>query len=193
MGVVNGLVLIKPSTCSFTGTAASIPTAGGLGQGGGQIAYTAVTNLTVDEVFALGYDEYYIFMSCTSSTNTADLTLRFRSFGQTLTSSFYTSQVLNDAYSETTVTFSRTISGASIPMAILGNTNSGNNLISMTVYDPYAPVKTSTRIDSASGRTTNNVRQVQATYNQAVYVDGLSIDIASGTISGTMSIYGLRK
>lgn len=185
MGTVNGLVLIKPTSFSFAGTAGSIPT-------GGQMAYTAVTSLIVDEIFSADYDEYLMIMSLVASAN-VDMFVRFRSYGQTLTSNLYTNQSSNDQYSDTTVTHARTVNGANIPAAVLGATNNSACLISMTFYDPYLPKKTSMRADSATGRLTNNVRQVQGTYNQAVFTDGLEISFTGGTVTGTATVYGVRK
>ena len=187
MGAINGLVLISPNQFSYSGTGGQI-----LNQG--QISYNAVTNLTIDNIFSKEYDDYCLLLRYTGTANGEWLYIQYRFGGVNNSSSFYSLQHTRGYYNSTNNT-TRVVNTSSAYVGWFGS-NNWNNITQMNIYNPYLPLKTIARTDSAGDYTntyTHSVSNSISTFNQAIPFDGIRIFPGSGTITGTMNIYGVRK
>jgi hypothetical protein len=98
MAAGDGLVSMKPTSISWSGTTAGINADGG-------VDFTAVTSLSLNGVFTSDYDNYLIVIRASTSATPMRVYWRLRTSGTDATGSNYTNQQL-EAYS-TTVAASR--------------------------------------------------------------------------------------
>jgi hypothetical protein len=181
----SGFVPITPTSISVgSGSASSA--------GNGQVTFTTVgTNLSLNGVFSSTYDNYVLVYQGTHST-AANMTVRFRASGTDTTTSYYWNLV--DYYSNN----------------VLVDYNSGNNVTSIALNDnaivetgfvfdivnPFAAKKTLLSGEYNNWQTSTVRAQPGlnfATHSGTTAFDGITFLPSTGTISGTVSVYGLAK
>lgn len=187
MGAVNGLVLIPPTQYSFSysGTGGEI-----INQA--QISFTAVTNMTFDNIFSKDYDDYVILIRYNGTVNGNWLYVQYRSGGANDTASRYSVQYAYSFYNSSPIA-GRALNQTAGYCAYSGS--SYNNITQMLIYNPNLPLKTVLRADTGGDFQSTYVESVTnaiITQNNATVFDGIRIYPGSGTITGTMNIYGVR-
>jgi len=156
-----------------------------------ETAFTAASSVTADSVFTSSYTNYLItFKYQTSTTN--DVLLKLRASGTSASTNYSYQDLLSNS---TTVSGGRTASQTSFLMAT--NTNGA--------YNSYAQIQLSsaqlaepTLILSnfgfnAGGYTTPYVRFFYGNHSTATAYDGVEFLVASGTMTGSYTIYGYGK
>jgi len=153
-----------------------------------QESFSAVSSVSVDDCFTATYDNYLLLCSY-SIAAAGGLYLRMRSSGSDASGGDYYWMRLS-AYA-TTVAASG--SSGNTYMEI-GQYASGDNAAHVTIYGPQASSKT--RINASANSYENTGRYWigdQGFHNVAASYDGVTIYPQTGTMTGSLSIYGYRK
>jgi hypothetical protein len=154
--------------------------------------FSAVASHSVDNVFTSTYKYYRAIMDFTSSgINT--MTLRFRASASDNTSNEYYTIVRSTDTSGTNE-YASTVPGTS--STFLGRYNADFNGASFDIYSPQVSALTTysgiafARGSSAGGLSTVNFA---GGFNGNNAFDGFTIIASSGTITGTLKIYGYQN
>jgi len=176
----NGLYLVTPTSISYTGTSASISAQG-------SVSFSAVSSLTLNNVFSSEYDNYQIVQWVTGAVGTA---MKLSSSGTIQSSSYQTQYV---QYSGTTVSSNRSSFGYHLTNASASSTPGG----SLTeIFGPYLNRNTSFKSVNISGNNDGTCRILDAATLHSVTgsYDGLVLQPTSGSsLSGRIAVYGMRK
>jgi len=156
-----------------------------------ETAFTGVSTVTADNVFTSSYTNYVLNVSWTgSAVGSVELQLRV---GGVAATSNYNYQRLR-AYA-TTIDALRTGASASIRVGANGTINLWNSF-STTIYNPQLaqPTLFNSQLVPEDGSYPSPAIQIIAGNNSnATAYDGFSLAPASGTITGTYSVYGYSK
>jgi hypothetical protein len=183
--VVAGLTPITPTSIAVgSGSASSA--------GNGQVTFTSVgTNLSLNGVFSSTYDNYLIVFQTTFSTAT-QLSIRYRASGTDTTADYYMNLV--DYYSNGTTVDYNFANGASLISL------ADNSVVEMgfqaSVRNPFVAKKTLFTAQYNNWQT-STVRAQNGlnfgTQSGTTSFDGITFLPTAGTITGTVSVYGLAK
>jgi hypothetical protein len=167
VGVTPGLVCVKAET-----------------------AFSAVSNFTADGVFTSSYTNYKIIVSV---AQTADVfvTAVFRASGSDATSNYAFQRSLID---NTNLNAARSTSQSSIGI-IYPNGGSGVCSANIEIYGPQKTANTNyTAYNNIDYTGTNTpTHTVSGTHYSASAYDGIKFAVASGTMTGTYTIYAYSK
>lgn len=167
------------------------PTAGGLVPVAAETTFSAVASVAIDNIFTATYTNYLVNIRYTTSTAT-DYTFKLRVGGVSASTNYNWEILIADG---ATVSSGRVTAGTSFPAG--GNTN--GTFYSHTQLTLFSPaVAEATGIlhlnNQNAGAYTNPVNKyVTGNHSTATAYDGLELLIASGTISGSYTVYGYRK
>jgi hypothetical protein len=186
----NGTTLVADSSTA-TGLKWDTPAGGGSGMTLiANTSFSAVSALNVNNCFSATYKNYKIMTSFTTSAN-AGSSFRFRNGGSDITTGTYflsyiyiaTGTQLLQAYSSQT------------QYGTLGNTGVGaTNYMFWELTDVFASsTKFGTFSNWADNSNFNEAGQGQFKNTTASTFDGFSIIPGSGTITGSVQIYGLAN
>ena len=151
--------------------------------------FSAASTVSLNNVFSADYQNYAIILNLSTGPGTIPINFRLRANGTDNTSSNY-------YYSLTYIRFSSTatVTGANgsglTTLFTIGSANTGNSSLVQLFnpfenqYTSYSYASRNLSIDSASGGGNMNV---------TTSYDGFTIYTASGTITGTVRVYGYRK
>lgn len=177
----NGLYLVTPTSIAYTGTSASIGA-------NGSVTFSDVTSLSLNNVFSADYDNYLVIMRYTG-TGSLNGRYRLRASGtDDTTASSYTSQYLSSSSTAETGARATSTEGYISPTH-----NAQVTGMAMTLYGPYLAQPTATRAIDASDLNSARLYDTATTHNQSVSYDGLTVFPASYTITGRITVYGMRK
>lgn len=170
-----GLSAATPTSIANSGGTATLS--------GNTVTFTTVNSVSLNGCFTGDYDNYRVFLRSIGSTN-VDVILRLRTSGSDATGSDYTRQTL---YAFSTTVGADTSTGTSITIST-GNTTSG--LATIEVSRPQ--VATPTFFTSFGGRS-ESLKVFTGLHGLSTSYDGMTIFPNTGTISGTVSVYGYKK
>jgi len=186
----NDQILVADSTAS-TGLKWATPSSGGMTLLSAT-TFSAVSSHAVDSVFTSTYKYYRAVLKFTASgLNT--MTVRFRASGTSNTSANYYS-VTRSTDSAGTNEYVGSIAATSI--SLLGKYNTDFNGVSFDILDPQAALdKVITGTAFSRGSQTGGLATVNfgGAFNSSSAMDGLELIASSGTISGTLKIYGYQN
>ena len=151
---------------------------------------SAVASQSVNDVFSATYDNYLIHLGLTGSTTNQDVSMRLRVAGADNSSANYQRSLLNQE--STTLTGQRLT--AQTQWAGVANVESGTkSYAQLTIYNPFL-VQTTGLITDAIQIPNGNIGQRRAMYGTTVTTSytGFTIFPVSGTITGTISVYGYK-
>lgn len=192
MGAVNGLVLVTPSYFSYSGT-------GGEMLNEGQMSFTNITSLSVDNIFTSDFEDYVMIMSFTSATSSNQwMMMRLRSGGVTNSESTYSGQ-WTYSYYNTNPTYALVTNTSQAYLGQVGSSGIAGftNFMKISIMNPNMPSKTIVKTELASDYIStyySGVYNSIFTYNQAKVFDGVEIRHNNNqNFTGTMNIYGVRK
>lgn len=177
-----GLVLIKPSTV-----------VGGTDNGKGTVSFSAVTSVSLNGVFNSTYDNYRIVVNNSAFSIDGYRYIKLKS-GTSELSTGYTYAVGGIATNNTAYP----LYSGSQAFWNLGDTDAGTNSVYGVVIDlinPFNAVYTNMLMTghSSSGAQLFFANAGGGTNLNAASYDGISITTSSGTMSGTVSVYGYNK
>lgn len=147
-------------------------------------SFSAVASVTTDSVFSSTYDNYLILINFTSSAET-DVKLAYRASGSDTTTN-YVFQQFNAV--------NTTLSGARGTTGQIGACNSQQrNALEVLVYGPNLA-----QVTQAQSRALRNISGVElyqwfSQQTDSTQFTGIKFTPGSGTITGSISVYGLAK
>jgi hypothetical protein len=153
-------------------------------------SFSAASSVSLNNCFSADYDNYRLtFHYVPNGTN--DASIRMRVGGVDSTSSTY-SRTLNGAYTNgTDITLGNS---GQTSWSVFQGTTAIYSVASMDMTNPFAATRTNIIY---GGYLSNSVAQYGFTgagiHNETVSYTGFTILAASGTITGTVSVYGYRK
>lgn len=152
-------------------------------------SFTAVSSVSVNNCFSATYDNYLIDFQLTSATSATALDARVRASGTDATSNyvrqyFYTTGATMAQNTDT----AQTVSGAS-------STYANAVHVRMIAWNPQASLPTILRTSAhyRTGATTTVLYETTLLHTTASAYDGFTVFPDSGTITGSLSVFGYRK
>lgn len=182
-GLGSGLNLKAPTSIANSGGSASLS--------GGLVSFTGVTTVSLNGVFSSTYDNYRIIIGNTASTG-ANLLIRLRASGTDNSSANY---AWSGTYTSSTSAAYNGETGPGSTSWAVGYSESGMQC--NTIIDVCSPFATNQAIYFA-----NNLRMSGSVSSEnkrsggmtvTTSYDGLTLFAASGTITGSIRVYGYKN
>lgn len=173
-----GLYLITPSSIANSGGSASAS--------GGAISFTTVNSVSLNGCFTATYDNYRILLNYSGSASDY-LSIRLRASGSDLSTTTYAFQMVQGA--STTVSGSRTTGQTAWGDIIYFDATQESAAID--IYNPA--LAKATYFHLLESRSTPVVRMGAGNNSTASAYDGMTIYPTSGTITGTVRVYGYKN
>ena len=152
--------------------------------------FSASSAVNINNVFSATYDRYLVVGSMTSSNASVNHNLRLRASGtDNTTASSYVLQVLQAA--DTTVSTVRNTNDRFQEFTAASSTLL--NAFSATFFDPFVAAPTTIENYGLATIDSAYIRVSAGTHNQSTSYDGFSYIPQSGTVTGSISVYGLAK
>lgn len=158
--------------------------------------FSAASTVSVDGCFTSTYDNYLVIIKLFGSVSGQPVSLRLRVSGADSSASYYMSSFYV-GYGTTTVT------GSSDNNATSWGSNGGRWIITsasteyssavMSIIAPQLSDKTGMQGTFVDARTNGSSGAYAGFHNAATQYDGFSLIPASGTITGTVTVFGYRK
>lgn len=198
MSTIKATYLQHPSSSSANLTLASDGTvSGGSGLGGlvhiATETFSAVSSVSIDNVFSSTYDNYRIVARhVTNNSGMQTMNIRLRSGGVDETSNlYYMARIywLNSSTSAAAV--------AGWPDTKFSTFTLSGNKTSHTSADIFSPNKAEftafSIVTGAQGGTTNQFSVAQGQHEVNTQADGFTITTSTGSVTGSLSVYGYRN
>jgi hypothetical protein len=153
-------------------------------------SFSGVSSQSLNSIFSATYDNYKILFQGTISSS-AELNWRGRTAGSDNTNSDYSLRTFGFGRDATSgLTASNSVSSGRI-----GTIAATSNKADITIFDPFASRSTSliSFFNNGSGDDFGYFQYVGSFFDQNTSFDGITIFPASGTITGTVSVYGYSK
>jgi hypothetical protein len=158
----------------------------------GQTIFTATSAVNIDNVFSSQYDNYVLQINATGFTTSTDFLFRFRTGGVTNTTTNYASTGI---WTNPTATTVNVDNRNAVDYGIITQTNNGFGgylTAEMKIFNPNLALGTTTQTQSmgffgAIRHMTNGTL-----FGANTVFDGIRFEI-SGTMSGRIRIYGMRR
>lgn len=180
---LNGLIKITPTSVTVTGTSASIGS-------GGQVTFTAMTELHINGVFSSSYDNYLVVCRHANS-QVAGLFGRLRNSGTTATTNYRTQNTWVNATGLQAGNGNTGTSGTSL----FGNYNYATSRSGFNAYifNPFASTSTVCRLLGQSESSSASLYEFSGSHSTASSYDSLTLITDGGNSTGTVTIYGFNK
>lgn len=154
--------------------------------------FSAVSTVSFDNVFSNTYKQYQIIINATGSTTNVGINCRGRTSGSDYSTASYSRQQIY-AYGSTAAAFRYT----SETSWAIGNVNSSFvNVMPFEILNPYQSTYTSA-VSLYTTNPTGTGSIESGYYAHGITVtnsfDGITIFVASGTMTGSIMIYGLAQ
>jgi hypothetical protein len=173
-----GLELITPTSVAGTNVTLTSST----------VTFSAASAASINGCFSALYQNYKIEISITSSSQVA-LQYRLRTSGTDNSTSNYGNQAL--------VADSTTVSAVRSTSQTIGDLGqmvlSDLSFFDITVYSPFETAKTGMLVQNGSAVGEAYMRNQSNVMKASTSFDGISLIPVSGTITGTVRVYGYRN
>jgi hypothetical protein len=178
---IAGLKLIVPTSVAGSGVSVSAS---------GKVTFTAATAVNVNGCFSATYDNYLCVTNVVGSTNNQNLWFRLRASGTDASGSNYTRQYL--AATSTSVFGARSTSQTT---GFNGWLDGGRNGSHLYLYGPYLAQPTASRAVTSASEAggSASIADDACTHSLSTSYDGITLLPSSGTLTGTLTIYGLSQ
>jgi|LakMenEpi03Aug12_release.lakeMendotaPanAssembly.Ray.scaffolds.fasta_scaffold493885_1 hypothetical protein len=179
-----GLTLITPTSIAVVSGSGSIGAAG-------TVTVSAASSVSLNGVFSTTYNNYLVLFGLTGST-AIDLLARLRASGTDNSSANYGRHLI---FGDTSLGASTTGSATSWNLGQLYDSDGKRTVLDLMVKDPASSsIHTTGRSDSISNASSTPyaLKSLFGTTVTTAY-DGISFITSSGTITGTITVYGYRK
>jgi len=184
------------STPSQGGLVQVVPTSVAVGSGSGsvdangKVTFSVASSISFNDVFSATYDTYVIRGSYVGSVDSS-CDMRLRVSGTDNSASNYERQLMN--VNNASTSFTR-LTGQSSYTNISGHTTTYNGINILEIHRPFA---TSPTLAICLGNTEGGSTDTRAInqfmkHTASTSFTGFTLLVASGTITGTISIYGYR-
>jgi hypothetical protein len=176
-----GMVAATPTSLANTGGSASVS--------GNTVTFSGVSSLSINGCFTSNYDHYRLIIDFTCSA-TGRVSSRLRVGGtDNTTASSYANQVLT--VNSTTVTGGRTTTDKWDDFLSMNSTR--RNAYSVDIYSPSTAVPTQFSAIGNYSLTESSAQFVTGSHNQSTAYDGMTFIPNTGTIAGSLAVYGYKK
>ena len=180
----NGLHLITPTSIVSTGTGNSSSI-----NANGSVQFSTCATISFNGVFTADYDNYMIVTRIMNNSGLYHYLFRLRASGtDDTTTSSYVSQRLYAT--GTAIGGSRTAEIHAFNGFGINEQRDGQILY---LYGPYLSQPTAYRSVHTLGFLGGYIDDYAGTHNQSVSYDGFTRRVSGGTMTGLMSVYGMRK
>lgn len=182
----NGVGLIK-----IVPTSIAVGSGSGSVNSTGTVTVSASSSVSLNGVFSSTYNNYLVLFGLTGST-AIDLLARLRASGTDNSSANYGRQLI---FGDTSLGASSTGSATSWNLGQLYDADGKRTVLDLMVKDPASSsIYTSGKADAISN-VNGAPYALKSLYGMTVTnaYDGISFIASSGTISGTVSIYGYKN
>lgn len=177
---VGGLRAVVPTSVTVTGGGSS----GTVGTNG-TVTFGTAASVSVNGCFSSAFRNYRIVMDYDAST-TLNLDMRLRVAGtDNTTANSYSAQVLN--VSAAAVGAARTTS--TLLRVAAANSTSTNSLV-IDIVRPFLADSTALTSQALDSSSQSYMTNTSGTHNQDTSYDGFTLIPSTGTIGGTVTIYG---
>jgi hypothetical protein len=173
-----------------TGSKLVVPTSVAVGSGSGSVAtqgtvtFSAASSVSVNNVFSSTYQNYLVqFKGGASADTTLRMNLRVGGVDNTTASSYGLQRVNADS---TTLAAARSTTTYWDSMNVY---STQDNIFNLTISNPFA---TEFTLINASNTKYNVYQAFGGFHNQNTSYDGFTFTPASGTITGTVRVYGYK-
>jgi hypothetical protein len=178
-----GLVLVKPSTV-----------VNGTDNGKGTVSFSAASSVSLNDVFSATYKNYVVQINLDSVSISNYQRMRLRVSGADNTTSNYYWSGLYNASSATTVVGEGGAAQSSFGYGYMESPTAGGAIYSLTLSNPFASFNTAYHGNSSRWTSTANLNYVNSgAFSATTSFTGFTIFPDSGTITGTVSVYGINK
>jgi hypothetical protein len=150
-------------------------------------AFSAVSSQSLTSKFSATYDNYRLYYNITSASASTDFAFRVRSSTTDLTSAVY-----NWKYAFYQIASSDGTSTAAADTKIFLGYTTASAAGYVDILNPFLSQKTAL-LGASIDQSTPTGRTVYANVNNTTSYDGLTIFPATGTITGTVSLYGFNN
>ena len=156
--------------------------------------YSAAANMTIDDAFSSEYDNYRVIIRFAPSGAPTTMPLVFRTGGVDNTSALYGYKVVRFSSNETSLTGQSQTNGRTQTAAsIIGGTVGAgvNNSVTIDIVAPFLAQPT-----TALGFLTpevGNVETIGIGHTGSTSFDGFKITPSTGTLTGSIAVYGYKK
>lgn len=179
MATAEGLKLIIPTSVSGSGVTISET---------GKITFSSATTISVNQSFSSLYDNYLIVIRCLGSTANFP-SIRLRNSGTDDSSSNYNHQYFSA---------SGTGGGASRTTSTnlwysFGTTTTNYSGGHFLLYSPFLNKSTVFISENSDSRSNATINDYAGTHNLSSSYDGFTIFPNTGSITGSLTIYGLSQ
>ena len=157
--------------------------------------FSAVASASIDDVFSATYDNYLLVMSFTSSANAA-IRFRYRASSADNSTSNYSYHI---QFSTTSSTAYAAVTGNAQTSNFLTSSEGVSSLkaVSMTVFRPfltdYSAMLGMQNLSSASGAAPYSGGIMHSAFTATTSFTGFSVFPDSGTITGSVKVYGYKE
>ena len=180
--MTNGLVVMTPSSISYSGTSASI-------NADGSVVFSACTSLSLNGVFTSDYDNYMVTVRLSSTAN-INLQARLRKAGTDATGLNYVGQTVTA--DSTSVTAARSASSNYFNVADVYNTQRAGSTIFL--FGPYLAQPTAMRYVGAQDYASAALIDRASTHSLSTSYDGLTfLWPVAGVFSGLLTVFGFNQ
>ena len=149
--------------------------------------FSAVSSVSLDDVFTSTFNNYSMIISALSSVG-AELNIRLRLAGTDAAGPTYIFQRL--VAGSSTVTADRSTGQTAARVAFADTTTSYYHV---NVYDPAIAIATMFRSSNAVSQTSATFQDVVTRHAATNAYDGLTLLGSTGTITGTIRVYGYKN
>jgi hypothetical protein len=158
-------------------------------------AFTASSAVNVNNCFTSTYDNYAILLDVTAASTTLSVTMRLRVSGADNSTASYNGVAgWSNSFTNAFGTFNTNPGVASTSWNIASSMVTGNRMTAgMELYGPQLAVRTHGRYNSLYTETQTSERQSGLIFTAATQFDGFSLIPSTGTITGSLAVYGLAK
>ena len=177
MAAGDGLVSMTPTSIAYSGTSASINADGG-------VDFTSMTALSFNGIFTTDYDNY-LFVTTLIGTGAQALGIKLRVGGTDTTDSNYARQYVQGFGSS--ITGGRQTGVSAINLFPFNTFTTGQH---MHIYGPALAQATAGRVvNTLSG----DLADYAWTHSTTTAYDGLSLTVTSGSVTGTVHVFGYEE
>jgi hypothetical protein len=150
----------------------------------GKVTFSAVSSISVNDVFSATYDNYLVLYVGTKSTGTT-MNLRYRVSGADDSTSNYERQ--NLTANSTTISGQRALSAN---VHLLTNENESRDALELLFYKPFLTENTMVLAKQTAGTSSTTSG---GNHGGSTSFTGFTLYPSSGTITGTIRVYGYKN
>jgi hypothetical protein len=186
------------TTINSTGLAKIVPSSVAVGSGTGSatalgtVTFSGVSSVSLNGVFSSAYENYKLVVAITDNTVDGDIWYKNRVSNADASSSYYWGRFYIDSY--TTGTYGMSANN-SVSYIGLGRSSSGSYKlgIEFNVYRPQIAAQTTvTGLSEVSTGASSIGSVIGGAHTASTSYDSCSVGVSSGTITGTVSVYGYK-